>query len=289
MSVKSLKTQLMGAVAMVIVAAVALSSSTYAWFALNSQVTATGMQVQARTEGGIEIAYADAVATTGEYGISATAGGTSASELVPVSTLDTTAWYRASAKSGASSVALATTYQTLTGIKENAITGQAYGKLGGPVADDTTINYYMVQTFNIRSTSETALAKGLTVDSVSVSGNSGSMSQALRVAVVLDGGQTLIYDPVANDATPYYVYSGYTGTGDAATPTEAGKVTCTDKDTATLLAATAESTIPAKGASANGGVDVKVYIWFEGEDGKLYSENFATEGLTVTVNFSATV
>lgn len=49
MNVKSLKKQLVAAIAMVIVAAVALSSSTYAWFAANNTVNATAMQVVARS------------------------------------------------------------------------------------------------------------------------------------------------------------------------------------------------------------------------------------------------
>ena len=40
MTVKSLKKQLAAAIAMVVVAAVALSSSTYAWFVSNNTVTA---------------------------------------------------------------------------------------------------------------------------------------------------------------------------------------------------------------------------------------------------------
>ena len=130
------------------------------------------------------------------------------------------------------------------------------------------------------------------MDSVTVAGNSSKMSQALRVAVVLDRGKTLIYDPVGNDQTTYAVYSGYTGDGTSESPykaTKAGDVTCTDASVKTLLASSASTEIPAKGISDNGGVDVKVYIWFEGEDAELYSDNFATEGLTVTVNFSATV
>lgn len=49
MNVKSLKKQLMAAIAMVLVAAVALGSSTYAWFVNNARVTATGANVQAAT------------------------------------------------------------------------------------------------------------------------------------------------------------------------------------------------------------------------------------------------
>lgn len=49
MKVKALQKQLMAAVAMVVVAAIALSASTYAWFVNNAQVTATNVNVQAAT------------------------------------------------------------------------------------------------------------------------------------------------------------------------------------------------------------------------------------------------
>ena len=49
MKMKSLKTQFIGAIAMVLVAAIAMGSSTYAWFAMNNQVTATGMQVEVKS------------------------------------------------------------------------------------------------------------------------------------------------------------------------------------------------------------------------------------------------
>ena len=48
-SVKALKKQLGAAVAMVCVAAVALGSSTYAWFVNNARVTATDVSVTAST------------------------------------------------------------------------------------------------------------------------------------------------------------------------------------------------------------------------------------------------
>lgn len=51
MSVKSIKKQLAAAIAMVLVAAVALGSSTYAWFASNNTVTADGLSVKAQIEG----------------------------------------------------------------------------------------------------------------------------------------------------------------------------------------------------------------------------------------------
>ena len=48
-SVSALKKQLAAAIAMVLVAAVALGSSTYAWFVSNNQVTATTTQIAAQS------------------------------------------------------------------------------------------------------------------------------------------------------------------------------------------------------------------------------------------------
>ena len=49
MSIKALKRQLMAAIAMVCVAAVALGSSTYAWFITNNQVDATTTNISAQS------------------------------------------------------------------------------------------------------------------------------------------------------------------------------------------------------------------------------------------------
>ena len=49
MSIKSLKKQLMAAIAMVLVAAIALGSSTYAWFVSNNSVDATISTISAQS------------------------------------------------------------------------------------------------------------------------------------------------------------------------------------------------------------------------------------------------
>lgn len=50
MTIKELRKQLVGAIAMVVVAAIAVSSSTYAWFAVNTKVTASSMTITAEME-----------------------------------------------------------------------------------------------------------------------------------------------------------------------------------------------------------------------------------------------
>lgn len=291
MTVKALKKQLMAAIAMVVVSAIALSSSTYAWFANNSKVTATGMQVQATVEGGIEIAHAVASGSSATYSTSEST--TLAQALLnPTSTVNGTAWYHASADNATASAARVNTYKTLT-LKDDSSTGVGYEDANG---DDTVDagehKYYLKDTFNIRSVSS-QLAKDLTVDSVTVTGATKATSDALRVLVKLDDTHFIIYAPKRGTLTAYDVYSGYTESTEEGvttyTATKAGTVTIQDS-TAQKLLADANAVIPTKGeGNVNGGVDVQIYVYFEGEDANLYTNNFQAENITVTVNFSATV
>lgn len=82
MSTKALKTQLLAAIAMVLVASIALGSSTYAWFASNRAVTATDMKVTATTTGSLVISQGALPAATTTT-ISVSAGDTSATKLIP--------------------------------------------------------------------------------------------------------------------------------------------------------------------------------------------------------------
>lgn len=290
MTVKALRKQLMAAIAMVVVSAVALSSSTYAWFASNNKVSATGMQVQAKAEGGIEIAFGKSTEASGTFATSATAGMSNATYLLPTSTTGNASagvvngWYYASAQAGNASAAKNDTRKTLS----LSLGDGSPGKETTQYYDTNGNQYYLVKNFVIRSTSASTLAKGLKVDKVSVAGAAADMSKAIRVAVVV-ANKSLIYAPYGTHTTPYTVYSGFTGSGDTAVATVAGTVTLTDANTSTLIGDTAETTIPAKGNGVNGGVDVAIYTYFEGEDADLYSEKFVTEGLTVTVDFSADI
>ena len=63
MSVKALRNQLLAAIAMVLVAAIALGSSTFAWFAANQTVQVKGMSVNTRVSDNLMISYANTEAT----------------------------------------------------------------------------------------------------------------------------------------------------------------------------------------------------------------------------------
>ena len=85
MSVKALKRQLMAAIAMVLVAAVALGSSTYAWFVNNARVTATDVSVTASTAYSLLISH-----DTGDSKNWGTTSSLSATtNLIPASTTGT--------------------------------------------------------------------------------------------------------------------------------------------------------------------------------------------------------
>ena len=64
MSVKTLRKQLFAAIAMVLVAAIALGSSTYAWFVSNNQVTATTTNISAQSNSAYLVIDTQTTSTT---------------------------------------------------------------------------------------------------------------------------------------------------------------------------------------------------------------------------------
>lgn len=83
MSTKALKQQLIAAIAMVLVAAIALASSTYAWFVNNATVTATGAEVTASTAYSLLISKVNGTDWQTTKALAANSG------LTPVSTIGT--------------------------------------------------------------------------------------------------------------------------------------------------------------------------------------------------------
>ena len=279
MTVKQLKKQLAAAIAMVVVSVVALSSSTYAWFASNNKVTATGMQVQATAEGGIEIAaYSDS--GVGAYSTTANAGMSSAQKLYPTSTLATatdgsinSSWYHASAASASSFEAKTGTYESLS-------------LTNGKDAHDKY--YYVEKKFNIRSVSSTKLAKDLKVSRLTVTGSSDDLDKSLRVAVV-SGSSVALYAPCGYTSSDsqtrvsYKVATSVDGSGNASMP---------EDNNVTALFSDQTSDVIASGNVPNvAGVDVKVYIWYEGEDANHFSNNLDTsiDTISLDIDFEATI
>ena len=268
-SINSLKKQLVAAVAMVCVAAVALGSSTYAWFVSNNSVTANGITVNATSEAGILISHHD------EDKYSTTASGifNSAHSLYPTSTNDASKWFHASAKEADKSAAADNTMKTLTIAETNGV-GAADGK-----------DYYVVDKFDIYTTGS---ANDLVVSNIDVNNDVIDFDKSLRLLFVCADGST---------EKKFVVAPGYNGTSDdknvkyevgtnADGKTEAGTQTTAytvENNGKNILSATVSQTKDTPTV-------VTVYAYFEGEDKNHTTEAFkAGDDLAVTITFSANV
>lgn len=280
--------KLIPAAGMLAVSATMLATSTYAWFSMNTQVTATGMMVKAQAEGGIVISNSQKSAWAAE----ATAQVTTAS-LFPTSYTnvgsEAGAWYhnKSDDADNAKSNQDATTYDTLTTALSAISEGIGYvdtnGTEGYQAGADSA--YYLLNNFTIKSSGDAVTGGKLYINDVTVSSNSSLLpiDCALRVAVVV-GGTTYIFAPVtatygdpAQNYTPTYIYH----------------VKGSSSNTSALYGASAKNvetsitTIP----NTDAGVPVQVYCYFEGEDANCKSTNISgisVDTITVNVKFGTT-
>lgn len=297
MNSKAIKRQLLAAIAMVLVAALALGSSTYAWFVASGSVTAEGMTVNALSEGGLAISFGRQA-----WGITATASDADKS-LTPASTANLTNWYHAMAAETDSHVADDSTRKEIS----NTIytTGQETYNQNYGYSTASTNGSVLAKTFSIRSTgSDTALSNGLYVKAINVTYNDVAvqMHTALRVGFVVHSVNDVgiqagpfIYAPVtltpASDSgnTPtdgYDVYRQPTEqelqADNTLTKVSVGTVNLKSVNTPSDPLLT--GTIP---NNTNNPVDVTVLIWFEGEDENLTSDKYDATDLDITIEFSS--
>lgn len=274
MNSKAIKRQLLAAIAMVLVAAIALGSSTYAWFVASGTVKAEGMKVHAKSEGGLAIRWAGVESEL--WGTTASAKMNTAKALLPASTANLAKWTYAKALKANESAADTTTYKD--------ITTDVFKGTNGAFGDN---DYVVMQPFQIRSTAEDKLAKGLYVSGVDVTRGANTdkdLDLSIRVGVRMESETgfvgNFIYAPISGGST------NYTWHAVAADDTDT-RVTLSTKGTSAdnnsqLLAK--DQTVPAVEGNA---VKVQVFIWYEGEDAKLYSDNYVANDLDVTVSFAS--
>lgn len=279
--------KLLPAFAMLTVSAVSLSSATYAWFSMNTQVTATGMQVKAKAEGGIVIAakgytasstdnttITDAVYTAPADTIfSNTAAITAAAaELYPTSTVSgLNAWYHASSNAVNNYEAAAGTYETL---------GTKYTLETDGIAYDSTSKamkgqYFLLDQFQVKATDAATYSlylSGITITKSSPSGTQGSeaLNKALRIAIQT-GSNTYFFAPNYTTGTLYY-YNGTSRTAWGSGAIALGTAPNTQISTSITSTPT----------------DVKVYMYYEGEDENCKSINAINiDNLTVDLTFTS--
>lgn len=283
MNSKAIKRQLLAAIAMVLVAAIALGSSTYAWFVASGSVTAKDMKVNVQSSGGLVISYAGA---DDAWGVTASGKMTDSKALTPVSTSDMTDWSTAQAK-------VANNYEfdktTIKNVTTDVLPNGTYG-------DNT---YAVMRAFKIRSAAPGQLCKGLYVEKIEVTGGKNTLDTSLRVGFrykyAPSGGEygttnSFITGPVTvtsaggeseqnGPTTTYKFYSASTTTdGDA-------------KDVTLTATGKTARIVPAETEVTNGTdkpVYVEIFIWFEGQDHNLFSDNVkAIDNMDITVTFTS--
>jgi len=274
--------KLIPAVCMLLLATMLMGTTTYAWFSMNTQVTATNMQVRAVAEQGLLINEVGTGSDT-NWDNEATAkqtASTDASKLYPASTNNGTTWYHAASKSANDSASatssgnsnnLVAGYETLSGL--TAITSMSKSASAGAEAKretmgkaaDAPAGYYVHYEYYLKSSGTEITLKNEAVGDQYVSIKSVSaklpetqaseeLNKAVRVGIRLNSA-FYIYAPVSGFTATYFV-------GGTSSTTATAGTTATPTDLAKLPA-----------SNATNGAKVDVYIWFEGEDANCMTDN----------------
>ena len=264
-SVKSLQKQLIAAIAMVLVAMIALGSSTYAWFASNTHVDATGMEVKASTS--TSLAISDTVG--GPYGTTMVL-----SKIAADTTLDPCTALKAAFASAATgdNIGTSATASGVTTVSFAKVTD--VNKVTDPNSSAATVSIgeyltnksthsdkfevttsdYITDDMYLKYTGE---ANTTVATQIVVTGTQTAIDPALHIALLIDGAW-YNYD----GCTSYNANAGGTGVG--------GYVI--DATDISLTANTAKQ--------------ITIYAWYEGEDTDCKTVNaIATNGLSITCNF----
>ena len=269
-NVKALKKQLAAAIAMVCVAAVALGSSTYAWFVSNNNVDAITTDISAQSNSAylvIQEATADKTATDNTSTSSATAEDRTAVALYPAQVVNGTA---------TGSYKFESAYAAAAGNSlEKTSTRFTVGNNG--TAEEAVANTYAHKdTFYIGTGGYDGSFTNLKVEGVTVSAKNADKADlvnAMRVLVVC-GDQWTVWKNGAEVTS-------------VDTLNTAGNAT----ETTTLTAKYTDATNKAIAASVSkdNDVTVDIYVFYDGADGQVNSDNLADlKDCGVTVTFTAT-
>lgn len=253
MDTKALKKQMGAAIAMVLVAAVALGSATFAWFVTNNTVKATTSSISAQSNASyMTIKYnATAVGADSTFDV---AGDTEATKLYPAT----------------------------FGEQNGSTEGQFMTGYGNTVDDGTL--YGTLNTVGTAGTPDEAVTKGFAKKNVFNISSRGQNLSNLKVASVeaksADGNATnLATTSDINSALRLLVKCG-------------DRWVVLDKDGTFKLGSngiTAADGILADTITADKDTEVDIYVFFEGSDAKVYTNNLKklTDSSKLTVTFTA--
>ena len=253
-TVKALKKQLVAAIAMVLVAAVALGSSTYAWFVSNNSVTATTSTISAQSNA--PFLKIDKEEITENSGTSIDFQGVDKVELYPAQVVkanaDTTPLFQSAYASAADAAT------ELGNSRYNV--GDAAAAVGGKFAVE--------ESFKIGTSDNKAGAfsklKVASVEVVTGKDDTEGLKDAISVLLVC-GEKWAVYKASA-DGTVLPEYADHT------------TITCTATDG-----------VLADKIAAGDSVDVKAYVFYDGSQKNVKTTNIANlTDCNVKLTFTAT-
>lgn len=265
---------------MVCVAAVALGSSTYAWFASNNSVTAEKMNVTATADVKfLEIQNVGIDFTGGTVAVDADEAGSKTDyKLSPVTPMQLTAMDKSGTENTVLDVKIAGTNGTdgygdgfawKWTTASSGISSAKGSDAAWTNADVTSedAKYYLLNNFKFRMTVEGVTTTNLYASEVTLDDaiTSKAMDEAVRVMIVGANG-IQIYD-AGTKVWSYFNADGtaYTGDGNAFG----------------LISSVAYQADNADGQA------VKVFVYYEGDDAELYTANLnSLKGVTANITFT---
>lgn len=306
-SVKALKKQLGAAVAMVCVAAVALGSSTYAWFVSNNSVKATTTNISAQSNSAylvIDNATAKKTSTT-------STSSTTGSETTTVEALYPAQWannFDANKTTTGNKIYQFESAYASVKDKSNEKSGSRFA-VGDPTTAETA-KYTYSNTFYIGTGTYDGIFDNLHVTDLTVNlGNKQGLKEAIRVLVKC-GNNWEVWKPATEaheaivgkdayettDGSTYTAKSDSVATGtidkaayDALPDTSSAAVSKAAAVQVANSATTGNFKLNSTDIKANADATVQVYIYYDGADQAVYTTNLDNlKDIGVTVTFEAT-
>lgn len=261
MSVKTLRKQLFAAIAMVLVAAIALGSSTYAWFVSNNTVTATTTNISAQSNSAFLLIDKQQTTTASKTEYSYQTDPVTEQALYPAQVTVNGVWQSAYASKTNESTEKTDTRFTI----------KSDGKTEGSAEAAVAEHYAITHKFYIGTGTYDGEFTNLVVSNMTLSAPTADIANAMRVLVKCGGNwQVWKYDSAQSKGVQVTTYK-----------------------------TTAENEVALDGQSANikanvgktsGDAEVDVYIYYDGADTQINSDNLTdlATGCGVTITFEAT-
>jgi len=234
------KKALVASLAMLLVAVVALSGATYAWFSANSTANLSSINLQSTTSSSLLIAAKETAPTADEYSNTINVTWEELA-LIPCSSADTTSFVTV----------------TATGEKADGA-AQKVESFG------TTTTGFLHKTLWFK----TDAASDVRLSALTTTGETLNLSNAIRVALVPAGSSAVVYG-IGSPQTYYAVtgQSGYTAGaatyGDLYAGTTGKGVTYSDAVTTKVAGTTSDAFVSLAAGTPK---QVDLYVWLEGND-----------------------